>query len=340
MYPQVRLRRWRRTEALRQLIRETEVKVSDLIAPLFIHHEDQHYKEIDSMPGQQQIGLHHLESKILTLQDAGIPGTILFGIPSQKDAKASDAYHPEGVIARAVQQIKKIAPHFLVFADCCFCEYTDHGHCGILTDPTPNSPSSPPQNLEFKEDETLKLLGKTAVCQAQAGADVIAPSGMMDGMIAAIRQALDEAGFHHIPVLSYAVKYASALYGPFRDAAEGKPQFGDRRSYQMDPANSAEAIREASMDIKEGADMLMVKPAMMYLDIIHKIKLHFPEIPLAAYQVSGEYSLIKAGAEKGWLDHDQTMLESLLAIKRAGADLIISYFAYEFAQKFKSCSSR
>lgn len=323
-FPQTRLRRLRRTQALRDLVQETQLTPHDLIMPLFIKEGLDERKAISSMPGQYQLPLNQLAEEAKAIYALGIPAVILFGIPSHKDAEGSDAYNANGIIARSIAVIKEACPELLVIADTCFCEYTDHGHCGSI--------DTSPANLTVDNDTTLSLLSRQAVIQAQAGADIIAPSGMMDGMVQAIRNGLDEAHFQHIPILSYAAKYASSFYGPFREAAEGTPQFGDRRTYQMDPGNSNEALREVALDIAEGADMLMVKPALAYLDIIQKIHQQYPEVPLAAYQVSGEYAMIKAAAERGWLDEKKVIQESLLSIKRAGANMIISYFAKDFAQ--------
>ena len=279
------------------------------------------------MPGHFQLSVDQLLSEIQEIKKLNIPAVILFGIPEYKDATGSAALDDDGVIQQAVKLIKKIAPEILVITDLCFCEYTDHGHCGVI-----NKIEAASVNERFVDnDQTLNLLQKQAVSHARAGADVVAPSGMMDGMVRAIRQALDENHFQDIPILSYAVKYASSFYGPFREAAEGAPQFGDRKTYQMNSANANEALREAELDVAEGADMLMVKPAQNYLDIIYRIKKEFPGVPLGAYQVSGEFAMIKAAVEKKWVDHDAAMLESLLAIKRAGADFIITYFAKEVA---------
>ncbi|MDF1655123.1 MAG: porphobilinogen synthase [Coxiellaceae bacterium] len=324
-FPQVRLRRLRATEAMRQLVRETHLSVKDMVMPLFIKEGHELKIPIDSMPGQYQFSVDQLDHEIEQIAALGIPAVLLFGIPAHKDANGSDALSGQGIIARAIQHIKAIAPELLVISDLCMCEYTDHGHCGVIHENAHG-------NDDVHNDQTLSLLAQQAVVHAQAGADVIAPSGMMDGAIQAIRSALDGAGFQHVTILSYAVKYASSFYGPFREAAEGAPQFGDRRSYQMDPANGREALREAALDVAEGADMLMVKPALNYLDVICRVKQQHPNIPLAAYMVSGEYAMIKAAAERGWLDESQAMLESLTAIKRAGADFIINYFAKDFAK--------
>jgi porphobilinogen synthase len=327
--PAIRPRRLRQHPNLRKLIRESDISVSDLIQPLFIKAGLTKKKPIASMPGQFQLPLKSLEQEVRKIQQLNIPGVILFGIPEHKDAQGSSAWQDNGIIQQAIQIIKNQSPDLLIMADLCCCEYTDHGHCGVMQ-----------QNyrgkIDLANDATLELLTQQAISLAKAGADVIAPSGMVDGMVQAIRVALDSHGFTDIAILSYAVKYASSFYGPFRDAAEGAPQFGDRRSYQMDPANANEALREATLDVAQGTDMLMVKPAGNYLDVIYRIKQAFPQIPLGAYQVSGEYAMIKAAAQNGWLDEQQAMLESLLAIKRAGADFIISYFAMSCAKLLTS----
>lgn len=323
-YPLTRLRRLRAHPKVRNLIRNVILTPNDLIYPLFIKEGLKEKTPISAMPGCYQHNLDSLKSEIKEIQSLGLPAVLLFGIPLHKDAKGSAALSDKGIIQQAIKLIKDIAPELLVITDLCFCEYTDHGHCGIVTQKQ--------DQFTVDNDQTLDLLAAQAVSHAKAGADVIAPSGMMDAMVSAIRHALDEAGFLDIPILSYAVKYASALYGPFREAAEGAPQFGDRKSYQMDPANSSEALREAELDVIEGADMLMVKPALSYLDIIYKIKERFPEIPLGAYQVSGEYSMIKAAAERGWINETAVMLENLISIKRAGADFIFTYFAKDLAK--------
>lgn len=310
-----RMRRLRRSDALRNLIQEVQLHPSDFVQPTFIKEGLEQKKEISSMPGVYQLGLSDLEAELDTLQSLNITSVILFGIPKDKDETGSCALNDNGIIQQAIQKIKQLSPNMLVISDLCFCEYTLHGHCGVIKD------------NYVDNDETLALLERQAISHAKAGADIIAPSGMMDGMVANIRQALDENHFEQIPILSYAVKYASSFYGPFREAAEGSPQFGDRKQYQMDFRNKHEALREALLDIEEGADMLMVKPAMSYLDIIHQIKTSYPDIPLSAYQVSGEYSLIKHGAKVGLIDETQAMVESLTAIKRAGANFIITYFA-------------
>ncbi|MFC3908709.1 porphobilinogen synthase [Legionella dresdenensis] len=319
----LRLKRLRKNSAVRALLQETRLHPDQFIAPLFISASLTEKREIQSMPGQFQLTLADLAEEINQLTRLGIKAVLLFGLPTYKDATGSAALLPDGIIQQAIKTIREINPAMLVITDLCFCEYTDHGHCGVL------------HNDMIDNDKTLELLGKQAVSHADAGADWIAPSGMADGMVMAIRQALDNAGFQQTAILSYAVKYCSSFYGPFREAAMGAPQFGDRKTYQLNPANSDEAIREAALDLEEGADMLMVKPAMNYLDIIYKLKNLYPEAPLCAYQVSGEYSMLKYAASQGLINEQQAMLESLLAIKRAGADLIISYFAKDIAAYLK-----
>lgn len=321
-FPNTRLRRLRMHTTMRDLVRENTISKNDLVQPLFIRHGEGKKIPIKSMPGQFQLPLNQLEAETREIVDLAIPAVLLFGIPAQKDPLGTDSYADTGVIQQALQIIKQIAPELLVITDVCFCEYTDHGHCGVIA------------GTSVDNDATLELLARQAVSHAQHGADIIAPSGMMDGMVAAIRQSLDKASFSHIPILSYAVKYASSLYGPFREAAEGAPQFGDRKTYQMDPANGEEALREANLDLQEGADILMVKPALAYLDIISRLKQTYPGVPLAAYQVSGEYAMIKAAAANGWIMEQAVVLESLLACKRAGANFIISYFAKDVARWF------
>lgn len=319
----VRLKRLRSSPAVRALIQETRLHPQQFIAPLFISETISAKQEIKSMPGQFQLSLNDLAAEINQLAELGIRAVLLFGIPSHKDEIGSASLHSDGIIQRAVRVIREVNKDILIITDVCFCEYTDHGHCGAL------------QGKNLDNDKTLELLAQQAVSHADAGADWVAPSSMTDGMVAAIRQALDKAGHTNTAILSYAVKYSSSFYGPFREAAQGTPQFGDRKSYQMDPANSNEALREAALDLAEGADLLMVKPAMIYLDVIYRVKQHFPEIPLCAYQVSGEYSMIKNAALHGLINEEQAMVESLLAIKRAGADLIISYFAKDIAKLLK-----
>jgi porphobilinogen synthase len=301
------------------MVRETTLSVDDLIYPLFVVEGENQKVEVPSMPEVYQFSLDRLREEIAEVVSLNIPAVILFGVPDHKDDRGSEAYAEEGIIQRAIRLIKSEHPDLIVIADTCLCEYTDHGHCGVV------------KGGVVENDASLKLLVQTAVSQAKAGADIIAPSNMMDGFVEAIRKGLDEAGFTHLPIMSYAVKYASALYGPFRDAAESAPQFGDRKSYQMDPANRLEALREAEADIEQGADFLMVKPALAYLDIIRELRDRFP-YPLAAYHVSGEYSMIKAAAAKGWLDEREVVLELLTSIKRAGADLILTYYAKDVAK--------
>ena len=321
-FPEYRARRLRRNETMRRMVRETFLRPEDLIYPMFSAYGNNIKKEIVSMPGIYQQSIEHIVAEAREVYDLGIPAVILFGIPKTKDVVGSDAYSAHGIIQETIRAIKKAVPKLLVITDVCLCEYTDHGHCGLIVDG------------DVDNDSTLELLAKEALSHAQAGADIVAPSDMMDGRVAAIRSRLDENGFAQIPIMSYAVKYASAYYGPFRDAAESTPQFGDRRSYQMDPANRREAFREAALDVAECADFLMVKPALAYLDILRDIKERF-DLPLVAYNVSGEYSMIKAAAAKGWIDEERVMMETLLGMKRAGADLIITYHAKDAARWLK-----
>jgi len=318
-FPELRLRRLRRNEALRALVRETRVDVGDLIYPLFVVEGTKKKQPIASMPGQYRFSSDLLSKEAESIARLGIPAIILFGIPQRKDEVGSQAYHPRGVIQQAIKAIKKATPELLLITDVCLCEYTSHGHCGVVVDG------------DVDNDKTLKLLSRTALSHAQAGADMVAPSDMMDGRVKAIREALDGDGFQNTPIMAYATKYASAFYGPFREAAESTPQFGDRRSYQMDPPNSREALREVEQDIAEGADIVMVKPALPYLDVIRKVRDSF-NYPLAAYSVSGEYAMVKAAAQQGWLDEKRIVVEMLTAIKRAGADIIITYYAREAAR--------
>ncbi|MFC1966486.1 porphobilinogen synthase [Chloroflexota bacterium] len=313
-FPQLRLRRLRRTESLRALVRENRVEVGDLVYPMFIIEGRGIKQEITSMPDVFHYSPDQLPPEVEEVARLGIPAVILFGIPEHKDETGSSAYQPDGVIQQTIKAIKKTAPELLVITDVCLCEYTSHGHCGIVAGDTVDN------------DQTLPLLAKTALSHAEAGADIVAPSDMMDGRVKAIREALDEKGFQHIPILSYAAKYASAFYGPFREAAESTPQFGDRRAYQIDPPNVREALREVRQDIDEGADIIMVKPALAYLDVIRQVRNAF-DCPLAAYNVSGEYAMVKAAAQRGWLDEKQVVLETLTGIKRAGADIILTYHA-------------
>ncbi len=324
MFPIVRPRRLRRHPRLRDLVRETALSPNDFILPLFIRHGENQDIPIVSMPGHRQLSVDRLPAEIKEIESLGIPAVILFGIPEHKDAVGSDAYSDDGIIQQAVRAIKDVSTDLLVITDVCFCEFTDHGHCGILNDDT--------GIVDVDNDATLEILQKEAISHAEAGADMIAPSGMMDGMIEALRTALNENGFEHLPIMSYAAKYCSAFYGPFRDAAESSPQSGNRMTYQMDPANGNEALREVELDVLEGADILMVKPALSYLDIIRRVKEAHPELPLAAYNVSGEYSMVKAAAANGWIDEQRVALEILTSIKRAGADIIITYFAKDAAR--------
>lgn len=319
MYPLTRLRRLRRTEELRSLVRETSLSPRDFIAPLFVVHGEGIREAIASMPGQYRLSVDQLVHTCRELADLSVAGVMLFGIPAYKDATGSEAYSDQGIVQQAIRAIKQATPELIVIADICMCEYTDHGHCGIIHD------------HEVVNDETLDYLCRQAVSLAHAGADMLAPSDMMDGRILAMRHALDEAGFSMLPIMSYAAKFSSAFYGPFREAADSAPSFGDRRAYQMDPANGREALREIEADIEEGADIVMVKPALPYLDVIKEASMRY-DVPLAAYQVSGEYAMIKAAAANGWIDQERIILESLLSIKRAGAKIIMTYFAREAAQ--------
>ncbi len=319
-FPDVRMRRLRKNENFRRMVRETRLSVDDLIYPLFVVFGEDVKKEVPSMPGVYQLSVEHAVEEAKEAHSLGIPAVLLFGIPEEKDPVGSDAFSDDGIVQRAVRAIKDAAPELVVITDVCMCEYTDHGHCGVLD-----------EDGNVNNDATLELLAKSAVSHVKAGADMVAPSDMMDGRVAAIREALDEEGFFDTPIMSYAAKYASAFYGPFRDAAESAPKFGDRRAYQMDPPNVREAIREVALDVEEGADIVMVKPALAYLDVIKEVRETF-DLPVAAYNVSGEYSLIKAAGKLGWVDEKRVMMETLLAIKRAGADLIITYFAKEVAR--------
>ena len=318
-FPIHRPRRLRRNENLRRMTRETHLRVDDLIMPLFIVPGTRVENPIGAMPGIAQLSVDRAVEECKQIRDLGIPGVILFGIPDEKDAVGSDAYSDNGIIQRALRALKEEVPGLTLITDVCLCEYTDHGHCGLI------------KGNDVDNDATLELLVKESLSHVRAGADMVAPSDMMDGRVGAIRQALDQQGFPHIPIMAYAAKFASGFYGPFREAAESTPQFGDRRSYQMDPANGDEAIREVALDIEEGADIVMVKPALPYLDIIRRVKEKFDH-PLAAYNVSGEYAMLKAAALNGWLDEERVMLEALTSIKRAGADLILTYFAKDAAQ--------
>ncbi|MFO0724858.1 MAG: porphobilinogen synthase [Myxococcota bacterium] len=318
-FPITRMRRMRRTETLRRMVRETRLHPDQLIQPFFVVPGKDEKKAVSSMPGVFQLSVDHVVKEVAASVEAGVPGVILFGIPSKKDKEGSAAWSAEGIVQRATKAIKDKNPDVAVIADLCFCEYTDHGHCGVLVDG------------EVDNDETLENLGKQAISLAEAGVDIVAPSGMMDGMVGTIREALDEAGHEKTPIMSYAVKFSSAFYGPFREAAESTPSFGDRRGYQMDPANAREAIREAHLDVAEGADILMVKPALAYLDVLSEMRETF-EHPLAAYNVSGEMAMLEAAAKNGWIDRRRAILETLLSIRRAGADMILTYWATEVAR--------
>lgn len=318
-FPIHRSRRLRRTEALRDMVRETRLSARSLVYPLFVCPGSQVKEEIRSMPGNFRWSIDLLVEEAKSAHALGIPAVILFGIPESKDEVGSGAYHPEGIVQRAVRALKRALPDLLVICDVCLDEYTSHGHCGLIKDG------------EVDNDATLELLAKTALTQVQAGADVVAPSDMMDGRVARIRSELDANGFTQVPILAYSAKYASAFYGPFREAADSAPKFGDRKSYQMDPANQREALREIALDIEEGADIIMVKPALPYLDIIALARREF-SVPIAAYQVSGEFSLIEAAARNGWVDRERTIMESLVSIRRAGADIILTYFAKDVAR--------
>ena len=318
-FPQYRARRIRDKEVFRNMVRETSLSVSDLIYPMFSAYGKGIRKEVSSMPGIYQQSIEYIVEEAQAAHEQGVPAVLLFGIPDRKDAVGSGAYARDGIIQETIRALKKGVPELAVITDVCMCEYTDHGHCGIIKD------------NDVDNDATLELLCKEALSHAQAGADMVAPSDMMDGRVAAIRETLDKNGFSHIPIMSYAVKYASGYYGPFREAAESTPRFGDRRSYQMDPGNRLEAIREAQMDVEEGADIIMVKPGLPYLDIVREMRNEF-NLPVAVYNVSGEYSMIKAAAQMGWIDEDRVTMETMLSFKRAGADLILTYHALEVAK--------
>jgi porphobilinogen synthase len=327
-YPSTRLRRLRYHPLVRELVRETRLAPANFVLPLFVRAGKNEKQEIRSMPGHFQWSPDRLSEEIREIADLGLGGILLFGIPARKDAVGSDSYSNDGIVQEAIRAAKQAAPNLLVITDVCFCEHTDHGHCGVLNEKT--------GRMDVDNDATLELLAKQAVSHVKAGADMVAPSGMMDGMIGAIRRALDGAGFVHVPIMSYAAKYASAFYGPFRDAAESTPQSGDRRGYQMDPsASSGQALREVELDLAEGADLVMVKPALAYLDIIRDVRERFPGVPLAAYNVSGEFSMVKAAAKNGWLEEKAVALEMLTAIRRAGASIIITYWAKDAARWLK-----
>jgi porphobilinogen synthase len=320
-FPVQRLRRTRRTAGLRDLVRETRLSPQDFVYPIFVTAGEDVKNPIASMPGIFQLSINNAVAEALRARELGIPAVLLFGIPDHKDEAATGAYDPEGIVQLATRAIKDAAPELLVITDVCLCEYMSHGHCGVVEKDTG----------EVLNDVSLELLARTASSQAEAGADIVAPSDMMDGRVAAIRSELDNEGFENTPIMAYAAKYASAFYGPFRDAAESAPQFGDRRSYQMDPANAREALVETSLDVEEGADIVMVKPALPYLDVLHRVR-ETTDLPVAAYNVSGEYAMVKAAAGNGWLDEERAVLEALTGIKRAGADIIITYHAPDAAR--------
>ncbi|MEI9475771.1 MAG: porphobilinogen synthase [Deltaproteobacteria bacterium] len=322
-FPQYRARRLRKDETIRRMVRETHIRPDDLILPLFVRPGKGVKQAISSMPGQFQLSIDMLIKEVKEAKSLGIPAVVLFGIPDEKDEMGSEGYADDGIVQKAIRALKEKVDGILIITDVCLCEYTSHGHCGMVKDG------------RVLNDETLDLLGRQALSHVKAGADIVAPSDMMDGRVGAIRKTLDQNGFEDIPIMAYSAKFASSFYGPFREAAESKPQFGDRRSYQMDPANGDEALREVRLDLEEGADIVMVKPALPYLDIIWRVKQTF-NIPVAAYNVSGEYALVKAAAQLGWVDGEQVMMESLIAIKRAGADLILTYFAKDAARKLES----
>jgi porphobilinogen synthase len=319
-FPATRLRRMRRTTGLRGLVRETDLSVDHLVYPLFVTHGTDRREPIEAMPGIERLTISHLAEEAAAIAELGIPAILLFGIPADKDEAASGAYDSEGIVQLAVRALKQAQPSLTVITDVCLCEYTSHGHCGIVR-----------EDGQVDNDLTLELLAKAAISHAEAGADVVAPSDMMDGRVGAIRAQLDAEGYSDLPIIAYSAKFASAFYGPFREAADSAPAFGDRRGYQMDPANGREAVREAQIDVEEGADVVMVKPALPYLDLIQRVREAVP-VPVAAYNVSGEYAALKAAAERGWLDERQTVLESLVAIRRAGADIIVTYHAKEAAE--------
>ncbi len=323
LFPDSRGRRLRATDNFRRMIRETKLSRDDLILPLFAIEGQSVKKPIESMPGHFQLSCDHIVTAAKEAQEAGVPAIILFGVPDKKDPLATRAYASDSIVQKAVREVKEKVPDICVITDVCLCGYTDHGHCGVV------------EKGIIENDASLDLLAKTALSHVEAGADMVAPSDMMDGRVSEIRQTLDESNFSHIPIMSYAVKYSSAFYGPFRQAAESAPQFGDRKTYQMDPANSDEAMREATMDIEEGADIIMVKPALSYLDIIYRLKQEI-DLPVAAYNVSGEYSIIKAGEMMGWVDAKELTFETLLSIKRAGADLILTYSAVDVARELNN----
>ena len=325
--PRSRPRRLRHTAQLRGAVRETTLTPADFIYPMFIVHGEKVRDPIPSMPGICQLSVDEAVEEATKAASAGVSGVLLFGIPASKDPIGEENFDDDGIIQRAVRALKSTLPDLLVITDVCLCEYSDHGHCGVLNRENPVLPVGYVLN-----DETLDILDRVSLSHARAGADIVAPSGMIDGMVASIRESLDDHGYEHIPIMSYAIKYASAFYGPFRDAAQGAPKFGDRRTHQMDPANVREALKEAALDIQEGTDFLMVKPALAYLDVIRRTHEAYPELPMIAYNVSGEYSMVKAASERGWLNERSIALENLTAIKRAGADLIVTYHALDAAR--------
>ncbi len=322
-FPKLRPRRLRKKEQIRRLVRETRLTLDDLIYPIFVRYGEGIVEEVPSMPGVYRYSLDKVADVVKEVRDLGIPAVIIFGIPEHKDEVGSDTWNSEGVVQKALRLLKKEVPDIYLITDVCFCEYTTHGHCGVV------------HEGDVHNDLTLENLKKQAISHAESGADMLAPSGMMDGMVRAIREALDAGGFEHIPIMAYSAKYASAFYGPFREAAESSPSFGDRRSYQMDPANAREALKEVLLDVEEGADIVMVKPALAYLDIITRVK-ELTLLPVCAYNVSGEYSMIKAAGKLGWIDEKRVMVETLISIKRAGADMIITYFAKDLARMINS----
>lgn len=322
LFPIMRMRRLRANEALRNMVRETHLVVEDLVMPLFVCPGEGVKQEVSSMPGNFQMSVDEVVNACQEIADLGIPAVILFGIPKEKDGQGSEAYDDSGVVQRAILEVKERTPNLCVISDVCLCEYTDHGHCGLISDGDVNN------------DATVELLVREALSHVRAGADMVAPSDMMDGRVGAIRKALDCAGYGHVPIMAYSAKYCSSFYGPFREAAESVPKFGNRKSYQMDPANGDEALREVALDLEEGADIIMIKPALAYLDIVYQVKKSF-NVPVAAYNVSGEFSMVKAAARLGWIDEIQMRDEVLLSIKRAGADLILTYFAKEVARTLR-----
>ncbi|MCX8157989.1 MAG: porphobilinogen synthase [Verrucomicrobiae bacterium] len=326
-FPVRRLRRLRQTEALRRLVRENRLSADQLVLPLFVRHGQGVRQPVNSMPGVCQLSVDELVKEAGRAQEAGVQAVLLFGLPARKDERASEAYAPQGIVQQAVRQLKKAFPQLVVITDVCLCEYMSHGHCGLV--------DQKDRTGRVLNDPSLQLLAKTALSHARAGADIVAPSDMMDGRVRAIREALDKAGFTETPIMAYAAKFASAFYGPFREAAESAPGFGDRRSYQMDPANGDEALREVALDVAEGADIVMVKPALAYLDVLYRVKITFG-LPTAAYAVSAEYSMIKAAGARGWIDEAAVQWESLLAMRRAGADILITYAAVDMARRLNS----